>query len=38
VFVEFIRSNPQKGGEQPIDAVFEAFALRWPCPATNQAR
>lgn len=35
VFVEFIRLNPQKGGEQPIDAVFEALALRWPCPAAN---
>lgn len=35
VFVEFVRANPQKAGDQPIDVVFEAIAARWPCPAAK---
>jgi hypothetical protein len=35
VFVEFIRAHPQKAADQPVDAVFEALATRWPCPTAT---
>lgn len=31
-FVLFMRNNPAKAGERPMNAAIEAIAQRWPCP------
>jgi hypothetical protein len=32
VFLEHQQANPQYGAEAPIDAVFRALVVEWPCP------
>jgi hypothetical protein len=36
VFVASIRANPQRADDRPVDAVFQAFAERWPCPKAKR--
>lgn len=33
VFVDYVKRNPARGADKPIDVIFEAGSERFPCPA-----